>query len=188
MPGWPTNATMQQRRQWRELSRTLSLILAYILLASSLSASELLRHSVRCDQRPMEYLVFVPKGAPSGPLPALLLLHGAGDRAENFIQAWEPLAQENTIVLIAPQLPREEAFEAQAPQVFRCIVENVRKEVNLDSHRIYLFGHSMGGYLAYDGALLDSNLYAAAAIHAMGIADDYTWIVPRAARKIPIAI
>jgi len=136
----------------------------------------------------MEYLVFVPKGAPSGPLPVLLLLHGAGDRAENFIQAWESLAQEKRIVLIAPQLPREEAFEPEAPQIFRCIVESVRKEVNLDLHRIYLFGHSMGGYLAYDGALLDSGFYAAAAIHAMGIADDYTWIVPRAARKIPIAI
>src|SRR5271157_2309288 len=127
MNRWRTNATRQHRRHSREFSRTLLLILACILLTSSLSASELPRHSVRCDKRQMEYLVFVPEGAPSGPFPVLLLLHGAGDRAENFIQAWESLAQEKRIVLIAPQLPREEAFEPEAPQIFRCIVESIRK-------------------------------------------------------------
>lgn len=178
----------EHRTRSRDFSRGLLFVIACALLQASLSASELPRHSVRCDKRQMDYLVFMPKGAPSGPLPSVLLLHGAGDRAETFIQAWEPLAQEKTIVLIAPQLPREEAFEPEAPQIFRCVIENVRKEINMDSHRIYLFGHSMGGYLGYDGALLDSGFYASAAIHAMGIADDYTWIVSRATRKIPLAI
>jgi len=53
---------------------------------------------------------------------------------------------------------------------------------------VYLFGHSMGGYLAYDGALLESQYFAAAAVHAMGIDKDYEGIVGRAQRKIPLAI
>jgi len=98
------------------------------------------------------------------------------------------VAQKKNIALLAPQLPRELSFEAAAPKIFRCVIDDARKQVSVDKHRIYLFGHSMGGYLAYDGALLDANYYAAGAIHAMGIADEYAWIVDRATRKIPIAI
>ena len=46
----------------------------------------------------------------------------------------------------------------------------------------------MGGYLAYDGAMFESKYFAAIAVHAMRIADDYTWILSRAERKTPISI
>ena len=46
----------------------------------------------------------------------------------------------------------------------------------------------MGGYLAYDAAMFDSQYFAAVAVHAMRIADDYRSIVNRAQRKTPIAI
>jgi len=163
-------------------------LLSSIFLSSDTSlATTPAPHSVHCGTRQMEYRLFVPTTG-SGPLPALLLLHGAGDRAENFIQAWEHFAQEKKIVLVAPQLPREESFEPEAPRIFLCIMEDAAKFASVDSHRVYLFGHSMGGYLAYDGAMLDSGFFAAGAIHAMGIADEYNWIVQRATRKIPIAI
>jgi predicted esterase len=158
-----------------------------LLLASSLNASEFPRHAVRCDQRDMEYVVYLPTAANS-PLPVLILLHGAGDQAENFIRPWKSLAQKKQIVLIAPQLPRDPSLEPHIPKILPCLVEDVRKRANLDAHRIYLFGYSMGGYLAYDGALLDSEYFAAAAIHAMGIDDEYASIVQRATRKIPISI
>lgn len=149
-------------------------------------ASDFTRHAVRCDQRDMEYVVYVPPA--NGALPVLLLLHGAGDQAENFIQAWKSLARKKQIVLIAPQLPRDPTLEPHIPKILPCLVDDVRKQARLDPHRIYLFGYSMGGYLAYDAALLDSDYFAAAAIHAMGIADDYASIVQQASRKIPIAI
>jgi predicted esterase len=161
------------------LACTLSLI-------ASASASDFARHTVRCE-RDIEYVAYVPPAA-NAPLPVLILLHGAGDRAENFAQAWKRLAQKKQIVLIAPQLPRDPSLEPQIPKILPCLVDNVRKQASLDSHRIYLFGYSMGGYLAYDGALLDSDYFAAAAIHAMGIADEYASIVQRATRKIPISI
>ena len=163
-------------------------IACMLWLASSLNASEFPRHAVRCDQRDMEYVVYVPSATAKSPLPTLILLHGAGDEAENFIHAWKSLAQKKQIVLIAPQLPRDLTLEAHIPKILPCLVDDVRKQANLDSHRIYLFGYSMGGYLAYDGALLDSDYFAAAAIHAMGIDDDYASIVQRATRKIPISI
>lgn len=105
-----------------------------------------------------------------------------------MIEAWKSLAKKDAIALIAPQLPMAPAFEEVAPQVFRCMVEDAKRTVLLDPLRIYIFGHSMGGYLGYDAAMLQSKYFAAAAIHAMGISEAYYGIVPRAERKMPVAI
>jgi len=105
-----------------------------------------------------------------------------------MLEAWKDLAKKERITLIVPALPRVAAFEELAPQVFRCMVEDAKKSVLLDPRRIYIFGHSMGGYLGYDAAMLQSNYFAAAAIHAMGISEEYYGIVGRAERKIPVAI
>jgi poly(3-hydroxybutyrate) depolymerase len=176
---------------WLVRISTRRTVLAYFVCALSLPAlarsGDFPGHTVRCDRRDMEYVVYVPTAA-NGPLPVLLLLHGAGDRAENFIHAWKSLAEKRHIVLIAPQLPRDASLEPHIPRMLPCLVDDVRQQASLDAHRIYLFGYSMGGYLAYDGALLDSDYFAAAAIHAMGIADEYASIVQRATRKIPISI
>jgi len=164
------------------------ILLLFLLAAAPRAlADDLSRHSIRCDQRDMEYVVYLPPDA-KGPLPVLVLLHGAGDQAEHFAQAWRSKARKKQIVLIAPQLPRDRTLEAHIPKILPCLVGSVGNQANLDSHRIYLFGYSMGGYLAYDGALLDSDYFAAAAIHAMGIDDDYASIVEKATRKIPLSI
>ena len=180
------------RLLWGANAQTFTLSIVLTLLSAvvpiHMSASDFPRHKVPCEGRKMEYLSYAPPSSGDQALPVLLLLHGAGDEAINFIQPWEGMARSKKIVLIAPQLPRERSFEAVAPKVFLCLVEDLKKQVHVDPQRVYIFGNSMGGYLAYDGALLESDYFAAAAIHAMGIDDDYAGIVARAARKIPIAI
>jgi predicted peptidase len=104
-----------------------------------------------------------------------------------MLEAWKSPAKKEGITLIAPALPRVAAFEEVAPEVFRCRVEEAEKVVPLDPQRIYIFGHSMGGDPGYDAAMRQSNHFAAA-IHAMGISEDYYSIVARAEGKIPVAI
>lgn len=142
--------------------------------------------TVSCGKYQYHYLIYAPARTTASP--AILILHGAGDQSAPMLEAWKSLAKKEGIALIAPQLPMAPAFEEVAPQVFRCMVEDAKKSVLLDPQRIYIFGHSMGGYLAYDAAMLQSNYFAAAAIHAMGIAKEYYGIVARAERKMPIAI
>lgn len=142
--------------------------------------------TVSCAGAEYRYLLLAPEG-PQG-MPALLLLHGAGDTPEPMVESWRNLALTEHIVLIAPALPRVLAFEALAPAVFTCMVEDAKRFFSLDIRRLYLFGNSMGGYLTYDAALLRSKYFAAAAVHAMNIDPDYVGIVDQAERKIPIAI
>ena len=141
---------------------------------------------VTCGNGHYRYILFSPMR--HAPVPAIVLLHGAGGEPRSMVDAWKDLAGREGVALIAPVLPMAAAFEAVAPPVFRCMVEDAGRSVALDPRRIYVFGHSMGGYLAYDAAMLQSRYFAAVAVHAMGIAPDWDWIVDSAARRTPVAI
>jgi dipeptidyl aminopeptidase/acylaminoacyl peptidase len=145
--------------------------------------------TARCEGSEFRYSLFAPdNGDAKERLPALLLLHGAGDQGSSFIETWTHLAARKGIVLIAPDLPRDPKFEDVAPEVFRCVVGDAMRSIAVDRSRIYVFGHSMGGYLAYDAAMFDSDFFAAVAVHAMFISDKYWGILGHAKRKTPIAI
>jgi predicted peptidase len=89
------------------------------------------------------------------------------------------------IVLIAPELPRAEELEAMASNVFCCVVDDARLVANLDAKRIYVFGNSMGGCLAYDAMTFDAEYFAAVGVHAMGITPGTTrsWITRDGRRR-----
>jgi len=143
-------------------------------------------HTVTCKGKAYRYELYAPQAVT--PLPAILLLHGAGDSPDAMMRAWFDLAKKEGIAIIAPELPRSVEFEEIAPRVFRCVVEDAKASVSLDTKRLYVFGNSMGGYLAYDAAAFDSDYFAAVGVHAMGISPEYDSILDKAVRKTPIAI
>jgi poly(3-hydroxybutyrate) depolymerase len=162
-----------------------AILLGAVLAAPSAARAQTLRN-VSCEGATYRYLLLAPKF--SRPKPALLLLHGAGGHAHDLVLPWQSFAETHDLVLIAPELPRDRAFEAIAPAVFRCIIEDARRVVALDPKRLYVLGNSMGGYLAYDAAMFESDYFAAVAVHAAAIDPDFDGILAKATRKIPIAI
>jgi predicted esterase len=171
---------------WKALASSAIMLMALATAPVCSGKSISTPRAVRCDSGDYRYLLFA--AAKNEVSPAVLLLHGAGDHADSFIETWMSFAREKHIVLIAPDLPREAKFEQAAPNVFRCIVEDAKQQAAIDPRRVYVFGHSMGGYLAYDAAMFDSEYFAAVAVHAMHVDNDYIWILDRAKRKTPIAI
>lgn len=146
-------------------------------------------HHIDCEGGRFDYLLYAPdSGRTPEVRPAIMVLHGAGDHPDSFIEAFKSFARKENVVIIAPELPRKPEFEAVAPGVFRCMVKEAETLTPIDPARIYLLGHSMGGYLAYDGAMFDSDLFAAVAVHAMGIDPQYAGIVKQARRKMPMKI
>ncbi|MHB8756215.1 MAG: carboxylesterase family protein [Candidatus Acidiferrales bacterium] len=152
----------------------------------SVHAAKVTSRTIRYNNVKYHYRLFSPDK--STPLPAILLLHGAGDIPDNMIAAWKKFASQNRIVLVAPVLPREVKFEPLAPAVFRCVINDAEQQTAINPRRVYVFGNSMGGYLAYDAAMFDSDYFAAVAVTGMVIAPRYDWILTRAKRKTPIAI
>jgi dienelactone hydrolase len=157
-----------------------------LLAPSLLAASPPQMLSVQCGNLSYNYVLSVPDGVASPP--AIMVLHGAGGVASEMTQAWQPLATANGIVLIAPQLPRGRWFEDVAPAVFRCVIADAHAHAAFDASHTYLFGYSMGGYLAFDGALLASDLFAAVTVYAAAIAPAYDSIVTKATHKVPVAM
>ena len=139
-----------------------------------------------CEGKQYRYVLSVPDKEIA--LPALLLLHGSGDSPGPMMEAWREQAKKKKIILIAPELPLRKDFEPEAPLVFKCVVEDAKRFATVDARRVYAFGNSMGGYLAYDAAAYDSEYFAAVAVHAMGIDPEYDGILDAAIRKTPIAI
>lgn len=140
-----------------------------------------------CEGKRYSYRLFIPI-TPSQKSPAILLLHGAGDSPDPMIDEWKSLADGQAIVLVAPELPRTVEFEAVAPSVFHCVMEDAKSVASLDEKRLFVFGNSMGGYLAYDAAAFQSEYFAAVGVHAMGIDPQYDRILEQAKRKIPFII
>ena len=144
---------------------------------------------LRFEEQEFPFLVFLP-AAYDGKrsLPALLVLHGGGGNGRQSLAAWQSVAEENGIVLIAPTLPPGPALEAKVHVLFRDLVTEVERQWKVDPRRIYVFGHSAGGVFTFDAVTLDSDLFAAAAVHAAAIDPDYDWILAKAERKAPIAL
>lgn len=169
----------------RLIRAALAALLPGAVLAAPPAAAQTMR-SATCDGATYRYLLVAPKF--NRPKPALLLLHGAGGHAHDLVLPWRSFAETHDIVLIAPELSNKRAFEAIAPAVFRCIVEDARTATPIDPKRIFVLGHSMGGYLAYDAAMFQSEYFAAVAASAAAVDPDFDGILEKATRKIPIAI
>jgi dienelactone hydrolase len=67
-------------------------------------------------------------------------------------------------------------------------MDQVGRDSSIDKQRQYVFGYSMGGYLAYDAAMFDSDYFAAVGVYANFISPEYVSILKEAKRMIPIAI
>jgi poly(3-hydroxybutyrate) depolymerase len=144
---------------------------------------------IRFEEQDFPFLVFLPSAYDGQrSLPALLVLHGAGGNGRQSIAAWQSVAEQNGIVLIAPTLPSGPALEPKVHVLFRDLLAEVQRQWKVDSRRIYVFGHSACGIFAFDAVTLDSDLFAAAAVHAAAIDPDYDWILKKALRKAPVAL
>ncbi|GJG86204.1 hypothetical protein tb265_13850 [Gemmatimonadetes bacterium T265] len=159
------------------------------LTAGASAQDDAQARTATCGGQRYSYTLETPASAGDGaPRPAILLLRGAGGCGAGMLAAWRPTAARERLVLIAPDLPTSAAFEPVAPAVFRCMVADARRVAAIDSARVYLSGYSMGGYLAFDGALLAGDVFAGAAVYGAAIADEYAGIVDSASRRPPFAL
>jgi predicted esterase len=171
----------------------LRLAIALVLLLARPAAAEnrVEKLTFTSGETKGSYYLFVPEKAGAGPAPLVLLLHGSGHDGKSLIDPWLGLAKSEGIILVAPSASNPQAWRIpqEGPQYFYDLLEAVRaahKEV--DERRMYVFGHSAGAIHGLDLGLLESEYFAAVAVHAGAVSPEMAPIIPQAPRKIPMAI
>lgn len=119
----------------------------------------------------LHYVVRQPKVQTTNP-PLLILLHGVGGNEQNLF-SFAPELPDNFVVVSArgpltfgtnsfawfqvdfstgkPQINAEQAENAR--KMIIDFIEDLKTEINFDSHQVYLMGFSQGGIMSYSVSL-----------------------------------
>lgn len=168
--------------------------LLFFCVAATLTAADspkIVKSSLTSERKPRTYWAFAPPaGSTEEKLPLIVALHGSGRNGEPILQKWKDLAEKERIVLAGPDSsdPAHWGSPTDGPAFLRDVVEDVKSRYGIDAKRVYLFGHSARAGFALEMAALESEYFAAVAIHAGALHDQYFSLLDYAKRKTPYAI
>src|SRR4029079_6310053 len=154
------------------------------------AADKVVKESIVSKDKTRTLYLFVPGSVKKGtPAPLIVLLHGSGRNGLTLVDKWKDIAAKEGIILAGPdsQDTSRWATPVDGPDFLRDVVENIKSRYTIDPRRVYLFGHSAGAVFALYMSVLESQYFAATAIHA-GAMRRNDPAIGQAKRKTPIAI
>jgi poly(3-hydroxybutyrate) depolymerase len=172
----------------------LALLAALALPAASADASaadKVTKEALSSGGRARAYYLYVPGTVGTeAPAPLIVCLHGSGRNGSSLVDKWKDLAKKEGIILAGPDSidSQEWNLEADGPDFIRDVVAAVSAKHPVDPKRVYVFGHSAGAVYGLVLALIESETYAAVAVHAGALPADFQALADRATRKTPVAI
>ena len=115
------------------------------------------------DQSVQPYRLFIPSQSIDVESPLVVVLHGRGvdHNAWMDLTPIKDFAQQYNCVIAAPYARGDEYYIDAAEQDVLDVIEEVKLQVRVDTERIYLTGHSMGGWGAWRIALRNPDIFAA---------------------------
>jgi len=170
-----------------------ALIFLFLLSPLTVGAYEgVSKQKIQSQGKQRTYYLFVPDTAKASatPVPLIVLFHGSDRNGQSLIDEWRYLAGKEGFIIVGPDSSGAGwRTPEDGPEFIHDLVEALIKTYKIDTKRIYLFGHSAGAVFALDLAMLESEYYAAAAVHggAWRSSRERT-LIERAKRKIPIKI
>ncbi|MGA9668828.1 MAG: alpha/beta fold hydrolase [Terracidiphilus sp.] len=166
-----------------------TLVLCAFLLTLSASAKEkVTKLTFQFAGKTRTYYSLIPDG--EGPLPVVVLLHGSGRNGLVMADCWKDLAAKENFIIAAPDAWNSAGWDSGPDPVdfFHAMIEDVAAKHAIDRSRIYLFGHSAGAAFSLVLSQIDSEYYAAAAVHAGALRPNQYNLFDYAERKMPVAI
>jgi len=167
----------------------------FCLFVGSLSvraANEITKEKFESEGKQRSYYLFVPSSVKqTEPVPLVVLLHGSGRNGLSLVERWKDLAESEGFIIVGPDSSNGESWRMpqDGPEFIYELVEMLIKKYPIAPDRLYLFGHSAGAVYSLDLAMLESEYFAAAAVHAGAWRTDEDYrFVEVAARKTPIRI
>ena len=169
----------------------LSCCCALLLSASASAADKATKETFGSGGKTRTYYLLVPESAKkTGSPPLIVLLHGSGRDGKSLLDPWTPLARKQGIILAAPDAltPQGWRVPEDGPDFLYDLIEMLTTQFDIDRQRVYLFGHSAGAGHALVMALMESEYFAAIAVHAGTLPQSSYPLLNSAPRKTPIAM
>ncbi|MBM4071896.1 MAG: hypothetical protein FJ271_23665 [Planctomycetes bacterium] len=105
-----------------------------------------------------------PEYHPSRSYPVLFLLHAVGDKTEHMLARFRELGAQHGYILVAPTWGKGLRYSYQYSPDEHAIVTDclreLRRNYQVDSDRVFLFGFRAGGTMAFDVGLSHPDLFA----------------------------
>jgi poly(3-hydroxybutyrate) depolymerase len=123
--------------------------------------------------------------------PVLVLLHGSGTDGRSLLGLWQDFAASRGLLLVAPNALHSSAWRLHddGPAFIRDVLDAVAAAHAINRRRVYLFGQSGGAVYALTLAMMESEYFAAGAVHAGAWRDDESFLATRLAlRKMPLLL
>ena len=124
----------------------------------------------KVDNTLQPYQMFVPAAyVKSKPFPLVIALHGMGGDENSYFQAYaqgafKVEAEKHGYIVACPKGRKPASMYAgDAEKDVMDVIAEVRRDYNIDPDRIYLTGHSMGGYGTWSVAMNHPDVFAALA-------------------------
>jgi predicted peptidase len=118
----------------------------------------------------LNYLLHLPQGYSkenNKKWPLILFLHGAGEIGDNIemlrVQALPRVIEAKEdfpFIVVSPQCPTGSSWHSEFTSLDE-LLQYTLESYNIDENRIYLTGLSMGGYAAWDYAVVHPDKFAA---------------------------
>jgi poly(3-hydroxybutyrate) depolymerase len=174
------------------LSLLLLLSVSSVPSVSSAAKDDITKELITSNKKKRAYYLYVPSTIAAGtPAPLIVTLHGSGRNGITLVEKWKDYAKKEGIILAGPDASNSQGWSApqDGPDFLRDLVEELKTKHPINPRRVYLFGHSAGACFALHMSLMESQYFAAAAIHAGALRSEREFsLVDLPKRKIPISI
>lgn len=180
------------------LSRRAAISCLWFTLALTSIDTPLRAKKARIEKRTFELAagqrvgyLYAPESIHGAKAPLLLVFHGSGRDGKSVVDPWRKQADTAGVLVVGLDAtdPQGWRMPEDGPQQIRELVDLLAHQYDIDRQRLYLFGHSAGAVFVLRLALLQSQYFAAAAVHAGTFRDDSDFtFIGMAERQIPVKI
>lgn len=165
----------------------IGLLLCVFVPASA--KDDITKELITSNGKTRAYYLYVPSTV-KGPAPLIVTLHGSNRNGVTLVEKWKDYAKKEGIILAGPDASNLRGWGSpqDGPDYLRDLVEELKSKHPINPRRVYLFGHSAGASFSLHMGLMESQYFAAVAIHAGALTAQDMDVIELAKRKIPISI
>lgn len=165
--------------------------LLFLPITSAPAGDDITKELITSKGKTRAYYLYVPATVKAGsPAPLIVMLHGSGRVGMSLVEKWKDLAKKEGIIIAGPDSTDSRSWGSpqDGPDFLHDLVEALKTKYPINPRRVYLFGHSAGAIFSLEMSLLESQYFAATAVHAGALRPEDSDLIDLAKRKIPMFI